>query len=950
MPSKFDFISPDILLREVDQSQVPAETADDGVLIIGQARLGPSMKPIRIKDLDSLYTVFGRPQSGMNIKDDIWRAGNTKLPTYGLYAAQAWLASETSPVTYIRLAGEDSPNQNGIYTSAGWNTGETLTPTAAGTSAAYGLFVMPSGAAGQLDGTLAAVLYTKAAAVSLTGTIAGTSDTTASVGVLMESDDSTGSKMGSFVLQIDDGVNTTKVPFHLDSDEKDGFIRNALNTNPQLLNGVNQVNTEKYFLGETFETETYEKLKTAGSGSAGKQFAILLPLTSGSLYTGNNLANHEREAAPAKTGWFISRDPNPTSALSSWDAADMKKLFRLVSLHDGEQFQKRYFVRISDLLLGTATKPDSTFTVSIIDANGNALEQFSNCTLNEASEDFVGKKIGDTYQEWSDAREKYIVKGNYENKSDYVYVEMADDWEAGIDDAYAIPFGFYGPAKLKSFKITSGSANLEEGGSTAYAITSPVGSVFNGHSKAGEWADFRLDVTASIEFPELRLTTENSKNENNYKYSDVFGVRHFKSDEINKTRIWRQGDYAELLRPLGDGLNIHDVNSNNVESSFVFSLDEIVWDEANERFYYEAGSMGTNSLTYDSGSAYLIATKKVKQFQTPFFGGTDGVDITLTDPFSNKSGEAITDSSEPSSHYAHYSVQKALDLAADADLVQYDVICMPGLTNSTLRNELVDNTEKRGDALAVIDMDSEFKAKHENYGAYANGSAADAISDANDRDFNTSYAAAYYPPIVLAGDDAGLRVPASVAGMGVLAQSDKASGAPWFAPAGFNRGGIRRLGGNKGPRVQRPVENLNKADRDDLYQVNINPIANFPAEGPVVFGQKTLQQTPSALDRINVRRLMIYLKKRIGGVARTILFDNNVQATWNRFISGAQPILSDAKSRFGIAEYKLVLDESTTTPDYVDRNIMYAKVFIKPAYAIEFIAIDFNITRSGIEF
>jgi phage tail sheath protein FI len=143
---------------------------------------------------------------------------------------------------------------------------------------------------------------------------------------------------------------------------------------------------------------------------------------------------------------------------------------------------------------------------------------------------------------------------------------------------------------------------------------------------------------------------------------------------------------------------------------------------------------------------------------------------------------------------------------------------------------------------------------------------------------------------------------------------------------------------------------LTKAERDKLYQANVNPIANFPGEGPVVFGQKTLQQTPSALDRINVRRLMIYLKKRIGAVARTVLFDNNVQATWNRFKAQAQPILADAKARFGLAEYKLVLDETTTTPDYIDRNIMYAKVFIKPAYAIEFIAIDFNITSSGIEF
>ena len=143
---------------------------------------------------------------------------------------------------------------------------------------------------------------------------------------------------------------------------------------------------------------------------------------------------------------------------------------------------------------------------------------------------------------------------------------------------------------------------------------------------------------------------------------------------------------------------------------------------------------------------------------------------------------------------------------------------------------------------------------------------------------------------------------------------------------------------------------MTKQNRDDLYEENINPIARFPAVGEIViFGQKTLQQTPSALDRINVRRLMIYLKKRIGKIADTILFDQNVRATWLSFKAKADKVLANVQSRFGITEYKLVLDETTTTADLVDRNILYAKVFIKPAKAIEFIAIDFVITKSGIE-
>ena len=147
------------------------------------------------------------------------------------------------------------------------------------------------------------------------------------------------------------------------------------------------------------------------------------------------------------------------------------------------------------------------------------------------------------------------------------------------------------------------------------------------------------------------------------------------------------------------------------------------------------------------------------------------------------------------------------------------------------------------------------------------------------------------------------------------------------------------------------TNSLSKANRDALYQENINPIARFPASGDIViFGQKTLQQKKSALDRINVRRLLLFLKRRIGKVSETILFDQNVNATWNRFKAQADRILQDVQSRLGITEYKLILDETTTTADLIDRNVLYAKVLIKPARAIEYIVVDFVVTRSGIEF
>ena len=170
----------------------------------------------------------------------------------------------------------------------------------------------------------------------------------------------------------------------------------------------------------------------------------------------------------------------------------------------------------------------------------------------------------------------------------------------------------------------------------------------------------------------------------------------------------------------------------------------------------------------------------------------------------------------------------------------------------------------------------------------------------------------------------------------------------WFAPAGFTRGGLSEgAAGIPGTNVRLQ---LTSRERDRLYSANINPIASFPAEGLVVFGQKTLQVTPSALDRINVRRLLIHLKKEVSRIAATTLFEQNVQATWNRFAGQVEVFLNDVKAGLGLTDFRVVLDETTTTPDLVDRNILYAKVFLKPARAIEFIALDFIITDTGASF
>ena len=974
MPRRFDFISPGVSIVEVDESTIAPEAEEDGILLIGQAPQGPANKPIKVKNLEDFYKVFGKPISGKGSNTtDVWRDGNQQLTTYGMYAAQAWLASGVSPVTFVRLLGADqkASSQNAAYIKAGWNTGHNVSTDAASVNAAYGLFIMPSASVGttgdsDTSGKLAAIIYASGSALGLKGTLirsaasreaggqAGTAMTiTGAAGTLIKSDSTSGIK-NTFTLVIEDANGTTEKTFHLTRSEKDGYIRNVLNCNPQKVNSTNYGNTESYWLGETFDVAADDATQT--SSSAGEQFGILIPLKAGSA---KYWPDHEREATAAKTGWFINRNSNPFPDFANYDNNTTSKLFRLISLHEGEWFQNNYGVRIANLRLGTTTLPDSTFSVEIIDAEGTVVERFDNLNLNEASADFIAKRIGDQTQNWNSALEKYETSGEYKNNSDWVRVEMHSDHKAGLADSRALPFGMLGPYKPNDMTFKSGSTSF---GSNTLGINSKNdnwAAGHNGHSDHVVQMNMP-SLTASVSWPDIKLTEANTST-GNFDKKYAFGVRHMLvSDNQDKKTLWYSPDYKDLVRALPGGLDIHgDTASDYLKLSWIFSLDDIRQDvNDSSRFYYESGShKAGNAATAKSGGTNNILSGGVKQFNAPFFGGSDGLDITIVDNFSITSGLASTQ--DESKHFAYYSVKRALDVVSDKELLEYDIISMPGLLNSGLALDLIRVAEDRGDALAIIDLDSGYRKPFENNGTEILGQSGvggskQAILDAQSRDLNTSYAATYYPPVrirdVVGGRQDVTIVHPSVAALGAIASSEANSDGPWFAPAGFNRGGISVLGGSAGPRVVGTIEHLTKQDRDDLYEENINPIARFPAVGEIViFGQKTMQQTQSALDRINVRRLMIYLKKRIGKIANTILFDQNVRSTWLRFKAQAERVLSDVKSRFGITEYKLVLDETTTTADLVDRNILYAKVFIKPARSIEFIAIDFVITKTGIE-
>ena len=281
-------------------------------------------------------------------------------------------------------------------------------------------------------------------------------------------------------------------------------------------------------------------------------------------------------------------------------------------------------------------------------------------------------------------------------------------------------------------------------------------------------------------------------------------------------------------------------------------------------------------------------------------------------------------------HPADYSV--AINLLENTDAYDFNVVYAPGLTSQNAATQVSDIllvAQGRGDNIAVIDMVG--------YGAQIGTVISNAVS------YDNSYGATYWPWVQIRSRETGKLnfVPASTLVPAVYEYNDKVS-AEWFAPAGLNRGSLST--------VLQPERKIGVNDRNILYQGKVNPIATFPGVGTVIYGQKTLQQKPSALDRVNVRRLLIALKSYIGQLGEQIVFEPNTQVTRNKFLSQVNPYLESVQQRQGLYAFQVVMDETNNTPDVVDRNQLVGTIYLQPTKTAEFIQLDFNILPTGTSF
>ena len=408
-----------------------------------------------------------------------------------------------------------------------------------------------------------------------------------------------------------------------------------------------------------------------------------------------------------------------------------------------------------------------------------------------------------------------------------------------------------------------------------------------------------------------------------YPNGTEFGPARFQSTQLDSNNVYN--------KKIHYGFNYNFATTDNL--NYLKPVPNGATVGANAKFLLSNYNQDS-SFSYTGSIGLTTATSvESRKFIVPFQFGFDGIypskvlatgaDITT----SNSQGYDFTDTS--TNGYVQY--KRAIDSVASATTVDINLLVMPGIiyeSHPAIVSYAEQVAQDRGDTFFVFDAVGLTSTVQ---------NAVDQIAD-----WDSNYAATYYPWVKITDSTTNrpLWVPPSVIIPGVLAFNDKV-GEQWFAPAGLNRGGLA---------VNDVYVRLNRTDIDTLYDGRVNPIATIPNIGFAVWGQKTLQAKPSALDRINVRRLMIALKKFIASASQYLVFEQNTSATRNRFLNIVNPYMESVQQRQGIYAFKVVMDDTNNTPDLIDRNIMYGQIYLQPTRTAEFIIIDFNILPTGATF
>lgn len=596
----------------------------------------------------------------------------------------------------------------------------------------------------------------------------------------------------------------------------------------------------------------------------------------------------------AFTPWVVSQQISP------WNGGTPTRfpLFRFATLADGTDTNTQFKIEINTIkLAGTVAGSDwGTFTVVVrdysdTDKRNKVLEQYPNCNLDPTSADFIARRIGDRYN-YIRYDGKIIEFGTYDALSKNIRVEVADN----PYPVTAVPYGFQAYAVPVNGQIGKWCNPI------AYTKASVYG-LYPGKYASG--IDFNgPPIGADAELTSL------------YPTSSV-GVEH-----------WR--DNLQYFAP--------SPAQATVGNNTIFALDEVITaNGVGSGSYLDPSLDGAIPSIYDAANetTYVKMRKFVFGFQGGFTGQSPAIHVNLGADITagNTQGLNCVNSTTAGS----IAYRQCIGALGNADEFDINLIVTPGIIyslHSYVVNLVVEMCENRGDCFYILDL-------YQDDGNPTSGQIDEVVALASE--FDTSYAGTYYPWVKIKDTDINqiVTVPPSVVMPAVYAANDRVAG-EWWAAAGLNRGGIAQ--------AKQVTDRTTHLERDTLYEGRVNPIAAFPGQGIVAWGQKTLQVKSSALDRINVRRLLIEIKKFFASTARYLVFEQNTAQTRNKFLAIVNPYLESVQQRSGLYAFQVVMNESNNTPDLIDRNILYGQIYLKPTKAAEFIILDFNVMPSGASF
>jgi hypothetical protein len=577
-------------------------------------------------------------------------------------------------------------------------------------------------------------------------------------------------------------------------------------------------------------------------------------------------------------------------------------LFGIGSIPAGNSSNSQFKVTILNIKKSTNPSVDEFGTFSLVvrryddnDRNPIILESYSGLTLNPNSPNYICRVIGDSYKVWNKGQKKFDEFGEFENKSKFIYIIPSLDLKNGNVPDSALPFGFRGQRSVLS------------GAFSSKATFPDVPFVSN--------LLYKNDFNTRVCWGAAVI--------NNASGSLNFGVDD-RAQHLPKTLTVASGTTGANFSLKWVSASVSSVSA----FSDVTRLTDIQIQTLSSSIAYNTSSLNPAPSGSGGFSGYLsidnIENTPLAKFTMIVSDGWDGTDLTKANPFDPQDMSTTNT-------YQTYAYRTAIDMLSNPDEIELKDLVIPGVWANKVTDYAIEMVENRGDMFYMMDI--------------SGSTIDDAIDHLTSKNVDTNYASCWYPELYIEDrlNNRQVLVPPTVVMPAVFAYNDSVGGF-WYAPAGFNRGGLSVHG------VKKAREKLKKSQRDKLQENRINPIATFSSEGVVVWGQLTLQKAASALDRINVRRMLLELRKMIAKEATKIIFEPNVASTWDKFINKVEPKLERLRVNNGIEEFRLILDDSTTTEDLIERNIMYGKIAIKPTRSAEKILLDFFVTNNAAGF